>query len=171
MLFRDLIPFTDTRPMKAERRQLDPLHAMQREMNRMFKGVWEDFDLPTWRGDNGDFGELADFAPSLDVSETDNQFRVTAELPGMEEKDVEVTFADGVLSIAGEHKEEKEEKDEDEKYYLRECSYGSFRRALPLGDRVDADKVKAKFKNGKLTVILPKTKEAKEKIKRIPITH
>jgi len=171
MLLRDLIPFTDLRPLKTERRRLDPFHAMQREMTRMFGDVWKDFDLPMRRGGNGDFGELVDFSPSLDVSETDKEFRVTAELPGMEEKDVDVTFADGMLTIAGEHKEEKEEKDEDEKYYLRECSYGSFRRTLPLGDRVDVDKVKAKFKNGKLTVILPKTKEAKEKTKHIPITH
>jgi len=168
MLFKDLIPFSGHRPLMTERRRLDPFHAMQREMNRMFEDVWGGFGLPAFRtGDEG----AEWFSPKMDISETDKEIRVTAELPGMEEKDVEVVFANGVLTIQGEHKEETEEKDEEKQYYLRECSYGSFRRALPIGEKVEEGKLKAKFKNGKLTVTLPKTKEAKEKVKKIPITH
>ncbi|MFQ5763809.1 MAG: Hsp20/alpha crystallin family protein, partial [Rhodospirillales bacterium] len=83
----------------------------------------------------------------------------------------EVTFADGLLTIQGEHKAETEEKDEDKQYYVRECSYGTFRRVLSVGDRVDEGKIKATFKNGKLKVVLPKTKEAKDKVRKIPISR
>lgn len=152
----------------GERRRVDPFHAMQREMNRMFEDLWQGPDPTLMRTGNGGFAEMA---PKVDVSETKKAVHVTAELPGMEEKDVEVTFADGLLTIAGEHKAEKEEKDEAKKYYVRECSYGSFRRVLPIGDTIDEKKVKATFKNGKLTVELPKSKEAKEKTRRIPISH
>ena len=168
MLLRDLIPASRNLPLWGDRRRNDPFHAMQREMHRMFDDLWRGFEMPIARSEEGGF---ADFTPSVDVSETEKEIRVTAELPGMEEKDVEVTFADGMLTIEGEHKAETEEKDEDKHYYLRECSYGSFRRVLPIGDRVKDDKLKATFKNGRLTVVMPKTKEAKEKIKRIPITH
>lgn len=168
MLLRDLIPFSGLRPMMPERRRADPFHSMQREMNRMFGDMCRGFDMPAMKAGNGDFGT---FMPSVDISETDKEILVTAELPGMDEKDVDVTFADGVLTIEGERKAETEEKDEEKRYYLRECTYGSFRRALPLGDRVEEGKIKAKFLNGKLMVTLPKTKEAKEKAKHIPITH
>jgi len=164
MLFRDLIPAIGNRPLR-ERRRGDPFHAMRREMNRMFDEMWPDFDLPLLgRGDGG-------FEPRVDVSETEKEVLVTAELPGMEEKDVNVTFADGMLTIEGAHAEETEKKDEDKRYYLRECAYGAFKRVLPLGTGLDAEKIKATFKNGELKVVLPKTKEAKEKTKRIPITH
>ena len=170
MTVKDLIPTRAFPSLWGERRRNDPFHAMQREMNRMFEDFWRGPDLMAGRPGNGEFGGLS---PKVDVSETKKAVQVTAELPGMEEKDVEVTFADGLLTIAGEHKAEKEEKDEDKQYYLRECSYGSFRRVLPVGDDIDEDKVKATFRNGRLTVELPKTKEAKEKekTKRIPITH
>ncbi|MBC8337478.1 MAG: Hsp20/alpha crystallin family protein [Alphaproteobacteria bacterium] len=167
MMLRDLIPFTNPRSL-AERRRQDPFHAMQREMNRMMENMWGDFEWPALKAGEGGMDM---FTPKMDVSETAKKITVTAELPGMEEKDVEVTFADGLLTIQGEHKEETEEKDEDKRYYMRECSYGSFRRVLPVGEQVKEDELKATFKNGKLTVVLPKTKEAKEKTKKIPITH
>ena len=116
-------------------------------------------------------GGMEMFSPKMDISETAKEIRVTAELPGMEVKDVEVTFSDGMLTIQGDRKEETEEKDEDKRFYLRECSYGSFRRSLPIGEQVKEDELTAKFKNGKLTVVLPKTKDAKEKMKKIPITY
>ena len=168
MLLRDLIPFSGTRPMASERRRQDPFHVMQREMNRMLGNMWEGSEWPMLKAGNGD---LEMFTPKMDVSETAKEIRVTAELPGMEEKDVEVTFSDGMLTIQGERKDETEEKDEDKRFYLRECSYGSFRRMLPIGELVKEDKLTAKFKNGKLTVILPKTQEAKEKTRKIPITQ
>lgn len=169
MLLRDLLPFAPAPPLAGERRRLDPFNAMQREMTRMFEDAWKGFELPIFGGDGN--GGTAFFNPKVDVSETDKEFQVTAELPGMEEKDVDVVYADGVLTIQGERKTETEKKDEDKRYYLRECAHGTFRRLLPFGDGVDDGKIKATFKNGTLTVILPKTKEAKAKEKHIPITH
>jgi HSP20 family protein len=166
MLFRDLIPGT-RKNLPGDTRRVDPFHAMQVEMNRLFDDFWRDFDVPAVGAGNG--GLAAAIAPRVDVSETDNEIQVTAELPGLEEKDVEVTFADGTLTIAGERKTEMEEKNEEKKYYVKERSYGSFRRVLALGESVDEDKIKAEFNNGVLTVVLPKAPEAVARIKRIPI--
>lgn len=166
MLFRDLIP-TARKNLPSRNAGLDPFHAMQQEMNRLFEDFWPDFEAPALVRGNGGLATVR--VPRIDVSETAKEIRVTAELPGMEEKDVEVTYADGTLTIAGEHKEEKEEKDEEKKYYVKERSYGSFKRVLAIGVNVDEDKIKAEFKNGVLNVVLPKAPEAVAKTKRIPI--
>lgn len=166
MLFRDLIP-TNRKNVPSRNAGLDPFHAMQHEVNRLFEDFWPDFEMPALVRGNG--GLAAVRAPKIDVSETEKEIQVTAELPGLEEKDVDVTFADGTLTIAGEHNVEKEEKDEDKKYYVKERSYGSFKRVLAIGVNVDEDKIKADFKSGVLTVALPKAAEAVAKTKRIPI--
>jgi HSP20 family protein len=166
MLFRDLIP-TTRKTLPSRTSGLDPFHAMQHEVNRLFEDFWPDFEMPALSRGNG--GLAAIRAPRIDVSETEKDIQVTAELPGLEEKDVEVTFADGTLTIAGEHKVEKEEKDEDKKYYVKERAYGSFKRVLAIGVNVDEDKIKADFANGVLKVVLPKAAEAVAKSKRIPI--
>ena len=166
MLFRDLIPGT-RKTLPSDNRRLDPFHAMQMEMNRLFEDFWPEFDVPALVRGNG--GLAAFRAPKIDVSETEKEIQVTAELPGLEEKDVEVTFADGTLTIAGERKTEKEEKDDEKTFYVKERSYGSFKRMLAIGDDVEEGKIKAEFKNGVLTVVLPKAEEAVAKTKRIPI--
>jgi len=97
--------------------------------------------------------------PSVDVSEDKKEVRVRAELPGMTEKDIQLTWKDGTLCIRGEKSDEKEEKGKDR--YYRECSYGSFIRNIPLGNNVDWKKATAKYRNGVLTVMLPKTGENK----------
>ena len=135
-------------------------------MNRLFGDFWPEFEMPAVAGGNGGLNAVA---PRIDVSETEKAIQVTAELPGLEEKDVEVTYEDGLLTIAGEHKEETEKKDEAKKYYMKERTYGSFRRVLSVGENFDEDKMKATFKNGVLTVELPKSKEIETKAKRIPI--
>ena len=106
-------------------------------------------------------------APAVDVAETEKAYEITAELPGMDEKNVEVKFADGVLTVKGEKQEEKEEKKKD--YYLSERSYGSFQRAFQVPDGVDADKIEASFKNGVLTVTMPKSAEAQKSAKKITV--
>ena len=106
-------------------------------------------------------------APAVDVAETEKAYEITAELPGMDEKNVEVKFADGVLTVKGEKQEEKEEKKKD--YYLSERSYGSFQRAFQVPDGVDADKIEASFKNGVLTVTMPKSVEAQKSAKKITV--
>lgn len=101
--------------------------------------------------------------PSVDISEDEKEYTVKAELPGMSEKDIEVTWHDGLLRIKGEKKAEKEEKKKGT--YYRECSYGSFVRDISLEDVADWKDIEAKYKNGVLTVKVPKTKRDKKEIK------
>ena len=103
--------------------------------------------------------------PSIDVRETDTDLVVEAELPGMDEKDVSVTLSNGVLTLNGEKKSEREEK----KDHLMERSYGSFQRSFRLGDTIDPDKVTAAFDKGALKVTLAKRPEAVKTKKPIPI--
>jgi HSP20 family protein len=100
--------------------------------------------------------------PSVDVSEDKKDVTVRAEIPGMTEKDINLTWHDGVLRIRGEKRDEKEEKKKDR--YYRECSYGSFARDIALGNAVDFSKAKAKYKHGVLTVALPKVETAAKAI-------
>jgi len=149
-----------------------PLANLRREMDRLFDDFeWGSWRLPSprlfgvepfWRGDVS-WGKV----PAVDVTDTEKTYEVTAELPGMDEKNVEVKFANGVLTIKGEKKEEKEEKKKD--YHLSERRYGAFQRSFTVPDGIDADKIDATFKDGVLTVSLPKTAEAQKKEKQIAI--
>jgi HSP20 family protein len=99
----------------------------------------------------------------VDVSETENEIKVSAELPGLDEENVDVSLSPGVLTISGEKKEET--KEERENYYRAERAYGAFRRAVPLPTEVDTDGAEAVFQKGVLTVTLPKTAETQERKK------
>jgi HSP20 family protein len=105
--------------------------------------------------------------PAVDVTQTDKGYEVTAELPGVEEKDIDVKLANGVLTIKGEKRDEKEEKKEG--YYVHERSFGSFERSFQVPEGVDTDNVSASFKKGVLTVILPKSAEAQKAEKKIEV--
>ncbi len=105
------------------------------------------------------------WVPRVDIAETDNEVVVTTELPGVDRKDVKLSIEDNVLTISGEKKQEKETKDKN--YHCVERRYGAFRRSFTLPARIQADKVKASFKDGILTINLPKVEEAKTK--EIPI--
>ena len=107
------------------------------------------------------------FHPNIDVTETDKEIRVSAELPGMDNKDINVSLTKESLTITGEKKEEKEEKKKD--YYRMERSYGSFSRTIPMPVEIDTDKAKALFKKGVLTITLPKTAKAIKEKKKISI--
>lgn len=143
----------------------DPFTAMRAELDRVF-------DSFLGRG-FGRFpvlspaGESEAIMPSIDVRETDKELVVEAELPGMDEKDVNVTLHDGVLAIKGEKKAEREEKKDN--YHLMERNYGSFERSFRVGEAVDPDQVKATFEKGVLKVTMPKRAEAVKAEKRIPI--
>ena len=104
---------------------------------------------------------VADWAPSVDISETDGEYQIKAEIPDVKKEDVKVTLEDGVLTIQGERKHEKEEKGK--KYHRIERSYGSFVRSFTLPDLVDEEKVKAEFKDGVLNLQLPKSEKANPK--------
>lgn len=145
MNVRSLIPVGRDRTVARQER--NPFGTLQREIDRLF----DDFTRgwPT-------FGGLVttDLLPSMDVTETDKEIEITAELPGLEEKDVEINVADNVLTIRGEKKAEKEEKDKD--YRLVERTYGSFSRTLELPPGVDPDMIKASIAKGVLKVTVAK---------------
>jgi HSP20 family protein len=133
-------------------------------MNRLFDDVFGGFGLPTA------FGPAlrqTPVAPKIDVSETDNEIQVTAEMPGIDQNDVEVLLEDDRLIIRGEKKEEREDKDRN--YHLRERVEGAFSRTLPLPFAPDPNQVKAEFKNGVMTITIPKPQEVKQKQHRIEV--
>ncbi|TPJ49611.1 Hsp20/alpha crystallin family protein [Mesorhizobium sp. B2-6-4] len=141
----------------------DPFLSLHREVNRLFDDMLKSFEtrLPS-------MGQLSSFDngwPKVEISESDNELRVTAEVPGMEEKDIEVLLDEDVLTLRGEKRSETDEKGYSERFY------GRFERRIPLGYEVEDDKVKASFANGVLTLTLPKDPNAQSKVKRIPITH
>lgn len=140
------------------------LSELHREVDRVFDDFWRGFGTPSLLSGNG---AAAEFDVRVDTTEDDKAYHVTAELPGMTEKDVEVTFADNRLTIAGEKKEEKEVKEEN--YHRRERHYGSFRRSFTLPTEVDEAKIAASFKDGVMTIDLPKSATAQKKAKKITV--
>jgi HSP20 family protein len=142
MTIKSLVPGTHHRDTRV--RQIAPFGMLQREIERLF----DDFGrgLPAFNS--------PELSPRMNVTETDTIIELTAELPGLEEKDVDINYADGVLTIRGEKKSEKEETDKN--YRLLERSYGSFSRAIELPSGVDPASVKATLTKGVLTVTVPK---------------
>jgi HSP20 family protein len=159
MTIRDLIPWNRDRDTAISRGETtNPFFNLHREMNRLFDEAFRSFDLSPFRS-NGGTGW-----PNIEVNETDKEVRVVAELPGLDEKDVQVEYADGVLAIRGEKKTETEDRDR----VVSEFYYGHFERRIRVDD-IDADKIGASFKNGVLTVKLPKSATARERVKRIEV--
>jgi HSP20 family protein len=158
MAMRDLMPWTRGRGVSTRH----PFLTLHREMNRLFDDVFRGLDVGPLASDR--FLDQTTGWPSIEVSETDKDVKVTAELPGLEEKEVQVELANGVLSISGEKKTET--KDTDRRFSER--FYGRFERSIPI-EEVDEDKISASFKNGVLTVTMPKSPQAQSKVKRIAI--
>ncbi|MDE2128881.1 MAG: Hsp20/alpha crystallin family protein [Betaproteobacteria bacterium] len=149
-----------TAPASVPSTALDPLLQLHREVDRLFDDAFRGFGLswprlswprvaPEWQGL---------LRPSLDIQETDKQYRITLEVPGVEEKDIQLTLEDDVLYIRGEKRQEQEHKDA--QYHRIERSYGSFQRALNVPADADQDALKASFKNGVLTVTIDKRAQA-----------
>ena len=160
MALKDIINFGD-KSVPVKRDEVDPFALLRRRMDDMFEGFLHGFDLRPFEARSGVF------SPSIDIVENDKDIRISAELPGMEEKEIDVSLSRDSLTIKGEKKEEKEDKGKG--YYRMERSYGSFSRTLPLPSEIDQDKVKATFKKGVLTVTLPKTEKAIKETKKIDI--
>lgn len=139
---------------------IEPFSRLRGEIDRLF----DDFPrFPSLR-----FGaEFSMALPALEMTETKKAYKLTAELPGLESSDIEVSVEDGMLRIAGEKKTEREE--EEKGYRLSERSYGSFERLVRLPAAAQADKIKAKCKNGVLTVTIPKDGEAAERVRKIAV--
>jgi HSP20 family protein len=164
MASRSLLPFSRNMPMSRSGEETDPFLTLRREMNRLFDDAFGGFGLPSL------FGPVLRHmpaAPKVDVSETENELRITAEMPGTDENNVEVLLDDDRVIIRGEKKEEREDKDRN--YHLRERVEGVFSRTLPLPFSPDPSQVKADFKNGVLTITVPKPKEVQEKQHRIEV--
>jgi HSP20 family protein len=165
MNMRDLIPWgrnQQTTPSRY-REEGDPFMTLHREMNRLFDDVFRGFDMAPL-GTLSGVGRMAGW-PSVEVSENDKDVRISAELPGLDDKDVEVLMGDGVLTIRGEKKSEVEDKER----AFSERTYGRFERRIPLAWEVDEDKIEASFKNGVLTITMPKSAQASSHVKRIAV--
>ena len=132
--------------------------SLQSEVNRVFDAFF---------GNGAGTGRTRRWVPAMDLVEKEKEYEVSAELPGIDEKNVEIKVANHMLIIKGEKEEEKEEKQKD--YYLSERRYGSFQRSFAVPEGVDADKIEASFVKGVLTVKLPKTAEAQKAEKKITV--
>ncbi len=149
MGLKSLMPIGRTRD--GARQKWNPFDGLQREVERLFDDFSRGYATP----------RTQDLTPSIDVTETDKEVEITAELPGLEEKDVQVNVADNLLTIRGEKKAEREDKNKD--YHVVERSYGSFSRTLELPESVDADAIQATMSKGVLKVVVPKPAPAQVK--------
>lgn len=140
-------------------RPFGELSSLRREMDRL----WENFFVERPLGKIWE----REWAPSLDMSETKDNFVVKAEVPGIDAKHIDISLTGDVLTIRGEKSQEKEEKEED--YHLVERSYGSFSRSVRLPAEVESNKIKASYKNGILAITLPKSEKAKAKEVKIKV--
>ena len=149
-----------------------PFETMRRDIDRLFEDFALNpfrlplrrpaFDLePFWQPDSW----VAQ--PPMDLVERDNAFELTAEMPGLDEKNIEVNVANGVLTVKGQKEEDKVEKKAD--FHLRERRFGSFARSVRIPETVDADRIEAAFRNGVLKVTLPKKPEAQKPVKKIEV--
>ena len=166
MAITDLIPWKrDKSDLTIQREGDDALLDFRNQMNRLFDSFFErPFSLSPY------FGESTfsrDFAPQLDVSETEKEISISAELPGMEPEDIHITLDRHMLTISGEKRAEKEDKGKH--YYRVERSYGNFQRSIALPEGVDENKIDATFKRGVLKINLPKTAEFQKQSKRIQV--
>ena len=167
MAIRDLIPWSRQEnrlpnSVSAEQRDRDehPVLSLQREVNRLFDDLFRGF------GESSPGGTGRRFSwPHVELGETEEDIRVTAELPGLDEKDVDISLEEGVLTLRGEKRSEVDDKDRG----YSERSYGRFERRIGLPKGIDRDRANATFRNGVLTVTLPKTEAANENVRRIPI--
>jgi len=145
--FRHLAPFGD-------------FERMRREMDRMWDSFFE--RRPQLLAE-----EQGEWLPALDLAETANEFVVKAEIPGLDSKDIDISLSDNMLTIKGEKKQEREEKEEN--YHFIERSYGSFFRSIQLPGEVNQQKITTSYKNGILKIHLPKSEEAKKKELKIKV--
>jgi len=159
MSLRNLVPSIWGKNNIPVKREEDySLSPLQRDMNRLFDDFFKGFGTLPFRSLEE---RMAGFSPSIDIRENDEEISIKADLPGLDEKDIEVQLSDNVLTIKGEKKEEKEDQGKD--YYHVERTYGAFHRIIPLHASVDEKKVAAQFKNGVLTISLSKAAQTKSK--------
>jgi HSP20 family protein len=163
---------TPARQRETRPAAFDPFHEFRREMDRMFDRFWRGgFGLPSpwrmfegersWPGESG----MNFSAPAIDFAEDEKAYHLTAELPGLSDKDINLTLTDDMLMLTGEKREEREDKNT----HYSERRFGSFRRAIQLPQHIDRDKIEANFRNGVLNVTLPKTPDAMQRQRKIEV--
>ena len=157
-----IVPWRRSEERSLTERAPDPFNYLRSQINRVFDNFWGESSFTSRH-------EIAaGFWPQVDVTETDKEIKVSAEIPGVESKDLDVSVEDGTLTIKGEKKYEREEKEKGQ--YRMERSYGSFERVIALPAEVDESKAKAEFKKGVLRLTLPKRPGAPSRRKKIPVT-
>ncbi len=159
MARRELMPWRHRTEMEPRTEEMWPIR-------RTFESMFEDFfrGLPRLGLMEEAFGGV----PRVDMNETEGEYRIEAEMPGMEEKDIDVSVKGNTLMIRGERREEKKQEAEGQTIF-HECRYGTFERTVQLPMEVDTDKISATYRNGVLRLTLPKSEEAKEKVKKIEV--
>ncbi len=162
MNMRSLIPSRRNTEVASPARyeETSPFLSLHRQMNRLFDDFFRDFDLPARGGWQASW-------PNVELEEGDKEYKVIAELPGLDDKDVNVELRQGVLTIKGEKREEKNGSRNGGRYSER--FFGAFERSFDLGPDVDPDKVNAEFRKGMLTVTVGKRPDAQTQTKRIPV--
>jgi HSP20 family protein len=160
MEIKNLVPF-GKKSVPVRREYESPFASLRREMDSLFDNFFRGFEIEPFES------RFSGFTPKIDVTENDKEIKISAELPGMDEKDIDISLQNDMLTIKGEKKEEKEDKGKD--YYRMERSYGSFTRTIPLPVEVETDKAEAKFKKGVLSITLPKTAKAVAETKKIAV--
>lgn len=161
MKIKDIVPSKIRLPLKRSEGG-NPFMSLQKEMNHLFDNFFDDLSVSPFREQWGHT------FPQVNIKENDKQIEVSAELPGLDQNDVDISIYNNVLTLRGEKKQEKEDKEGE--YYHRECSYGSFHRDIALPGEVNENKVKADFKKGVLKITLPKKEEAQRTAKKIDIS-
>ena len=163
MTLKQMVPWKRKEEGMTVRRQESPFEMWRSEMDRLFDRALSTLPMGGGISDRMS-GHLF---PDVDVKDADKEVKITAELPGVKEKDLTVTIDEGGLMLRGEKREEREEEKAD--HYLAECSYGSFFRQIPLPDGLLTDDAKAKFKDGVLKITIPKSPDMESKRKALKI--
>ncbi len=161
MTVGDIVPRSFGKWLPKNRDDRNPFLGLRNEVDRLIEDFFKDFAMKPFEP------AAAGFTPRIDVSEDAAAVKVAAELPGVEEKDIDLSISGDSLVIKGEKKEQKEEKGKG--YYRTERSYGAFSRTIPIPSDIEQKKITAVFKNGVLTVTLPKCQQAAAGAKKVPI--
>lgn len=165
---RSMVPWKKNRDRELARPNRDPFQLLHREVDELFDDFSNSFfDAFPWRGARARLDSFALSEPKVDFTETDDGYEVSADLPGVEEKDLDLSIDEQSLTIRTEQSSEEERKDRN--YHIMERSSGCYQRSIPLPADVDHEKIKAKFKNGVLSVSLPKNPEAVSRKRTIEI--
>lgn len=167
-MIKDLLPWKKSKETEVPVTRKDALSNLHHEMNNLFNRFFDDFDNASWLPATWS-ENFSEFSAKFNVSETDNALEISAELPGMDAENLDVSIDGNFLTIKGEKKEEKEDKKKN--FHVMERRYGNFSRTLNIpADSLDLDKIESKFKKGVLYLKLPKSANAKSKRRKIEVT-